>query len=264
MPFTIFNRMLMQADRNLAREFRGLEDAVAKLEETVGRKQSDQMPVPQPSLSERLSSMSSRMKDMTRELEDRRLDHVAAEEESKQMEREIRDLKRQVRELSETSRELQKVKINLSDTRNILQSCQKEQTGIKEELEDVRSDVQEEGKARMRLIEDIIRLRDHLEFYTENAENEHMGQMVKLLNGLYKETAAILNSNGVEVIHREDEFSPEDQEVVSVVQTDAPGLNDRVSGTFSDGYRMGGRLLRAQKVMLYSYKNRVTSDTATE
>ncbi len=122
-------------------------------------------------------------------------------------------------------------------------SASSEDTAGKQTLEAVG-----EVEKRLKLIQGIIKFRDQLLLFKDNAEEEGAA---KLLSNLYRETGRILSINGVEVLNRAGDFLPDFQIAVDTITTDNGELVNKVESTFRDGYVFEGKMLRPQEVVVY-------------
>lgn len=118
----------------------------------------------------------------------------------------------------------------------------------KQSLENAKKAVECERKKRLKLIRSLIKFRDQLLIFKDNAEDE---AAVKLLSNLYRETGRFMSESGVEILNGGGDFSPDYHIVTETVETDSQELVNTIESTFRDGYIVDGKMLRPQEVVVY-------------
>lgn len=141
-----------------------------------------------------------------------------------------------VKELEKQLEELRASKMNQEEG-----SCEKIPDEVKETA------CSEDDK-RLKLIQSLIKFRDQLLIFKENAETE---EAAKLLSSLYRETGRFMGQNGIEVLNKGGDFTTEYQTAVETVVTDKKELVNTIQSTYRDGYIVDGRMLRPQEVVVY-------------
>jgi molecular chaperone GrpE (heat shock protein) len=99
---------------------------------------------------------------------------------------------------------------------------------------------------------DIIKLRDQLIIAKEYADENTK----KNLNNIYKEIGRILDNHGIESIDEVGDFNCQYQTIVETRDTDNIDLKDRIAESYKPGYRMNGKIIRAQEIIIYSYSSK--------
>lgn len=115
-------------------------------------------------------------------------------------------------------------------------------------LEERERAVEHEVDKRAKLIRSLIKFRDQLMIFRDNAEDEAAS---KLLANLYRETGRFMRENGIEILNQGGEFSTDHQTVAGTVETDVLNLVNTIESTFRDGYAVEGKMLRPQEVVVY-------------
>jgi molecular chaperone GrpE (heat shock protein) len=141
-----------------------------------------------------------------------------------------------VRELENQLEELRSAKTNQEDG-----SCD-------EMTDEVKETTCSEDDKRLKLIQSLIKFRDQLLLFKENAETE---EAAKLLTGLYRETGRFMGQNGIEVLNKGGDFTTDYQIAVETAVTDKKELVNTIESTYRDGYIVDGRMLRPQEVVVY-------------
>lgn len=136
-------------------------------------------------------------------------------------------------------KQLEKAKTTVLDHRD---------EGNKQILDEARQAFEFESEKRLKLVKSLVKFRDQLLMFKENAENEEVS---KLLSSLYRETGRFMEQSGIEVLNKCSNFSTDFQTVVETVATDRKELVNTVQSTFRDGYIVDGRMLRPQEVVVY-------------
>jgi molecular chaperone GrpE (heat shock protein) len=98
------------------------------------------------------------------------------------------------------------------------------------------------------LVASIMTFRDQMMYFKDNSQNE---DMKTLLQNLYKESGRIVAKSGVELLNGDGAFSTDTQIVKGTVTTEVKELAETIQSTVRDGYRMNGKLMRPQEVILY-------------
>ncbi len=115
-------------------------------------------------------------------------------------------------------------------------------------FEEAKKAVECEYEKRLKLIRSLIKFRDQLLIFKDNAENE---AAVKLLLNLYRETGRFMSGSGVEILNQGGDFSPDYHIVTETVETDRKELVNTIESIFRDGYIVDGKMLRPQEVVVY-------------
>jgi molecular chaperone GrpE (heat shock protein) len=104
-----------------------------------------------------------------------------------------------------------------------------------------------------KLVDAFMNFRDQMMFFKDNAKDDNM---INLLQSLYKESGRILSANGVELLISNGPFSTDTQVVKDITPTNDKDLAETVSSTVREGYRINGRLIRPQEIILFTFGNR--------
>ena len=123
-----------------------------------------------------------------------------------------------------------------------------EQAEVKQAMTYEKDIEDHELEKRLKLIQGIIKFRDQLLLFRDNTEDEGTA---KLISNLYREVGRILSSNGVEMLNRGGDFSPDSQVAADTIATDQAELFNKIESTFRDGYIFEGKMLRPQEVIVY-------------
>jgi len=110
------------------------------------------------------------------------------------------------------------------------------------------------GKRRS-LISDLIRFRDQLLYFQDEARDNSDEHTLTLLKNLYKETGRFMKENGAEPLENDGEFDISRHVITGTVPTDDKALDDMIESTSRAGYRIDGELYRPQDVVIYTYKS---------
>lgn len=156
------------------------------------------------------------------------IDLVSAEEE-------IKDLQNELSHMKAASSELKDLSIS---TKNELEYQIKEAN--------VRANAA--TKQYEALVDSLMTFRDQMMFFMDNTQNE---DIIKLLQNLYKESGRIATGNGVELLNSNGPFSTDSQIVKSTVSTEDKALIETVCVTLRDGYKINGKIIRPQEIVLY-------------
>ncbi len=116
-------------------------------------------------------------------------------------------------------------------------------------------EVCEVTEKRRKLALSLIKYRDQLLYFKDNASAEGNEQMVKLLDNLYRETGRFMRENGVEPLEDNTTFHAEYHVITDTEETEQIDLHDRIASTFRAGYRIDGELIRPQEVVVYRYSS---------
>jgi molecular chaperone GrpE (heat shock protein) len=103
-----------------------------------------------------------------------------------------------------------------------------------------------------KLVDAFMNFRDQMMFFKDNAKDD---DMINLLQSLYKESGRILSGNGVELLNSTGPFSTDTQVVKDITPTNDKELAETVSSTVREGYRINGRLIRPQEIILFTVPN---------
>jgi molecular chaperone GrpE (heat shock protein) len=123
-----------------------------------------------------------------------------------------------------------------------------DEDGQKKMLDEIKGAAESESEKRLKLIHSLIKFRDQLLMFKENAEMEETS---RLLSSLYRETGRFMSQSGIELLNGGGNFSADYQTAVDTVPTDQKELVGTVQSTFRDGYIVDGRMLRPQEVVVY-------------
>lgn len=103
---------------------------------------------------------------------------------------------------------------------------------------------------------DIIKLRDQLLVAKYSSDEKTL----KFINSLYKETGRILNTYGIESLEEVGAFNSQYHTIVDTKETDNLELKDKIAESYRPGYRMNGKVIRSQEVVLYAYAEKDTEE----
>lgn len=186
-----------------------------------------------------LYRLSDEVKVVFTELDDARIKHSNVEKDIIRLEKEVQSAKMKAENLE---KQLEEIKTD-----------QKYQSDVeyKQRIEDTGKVVECKHDDRLKLIQSLIKFRDQLLLFKDNAEDEGAA---KLLTNLYRESGRILSINGIEVLNSGGVFSPDHHIAVETIVTEQQELINTIESTFRDGYIVEGRLLRPQEVVVYVEK----------
>ncbi len=108
-------------------------------------------------------------------------------------------------------------------------------------------------KEHLSLLQALISFRDSIALRDGMAKNVETVDGKKLLASFLKETRALFEKNGVQVIESKGNFDLSIQVVTDVVDTTEPALHDTVSEVFRAGYMTIEGMLRPEEVILFRY-----------
>jgi molecular chaperone GrpE (heat shock protein) len=129
------------------------------------------------------------------------------------------------------------------DKVKLIDSTEDEMQGSQEEYDNLQNTENE-------LALDIIKLRDQI-FIAKYSCSE---KQQKILLSLYEELGRILKINGIEPLEEEKIFNSQYHIVIDTKVTDKIQLNNTIAETYRPGYKINGKILRAQEVVLYRYE----------
>lgn len=135
---------------------------------------------------------------------------------------------------------------SLEEMRFELRRANEEIAGLKNAL--AQATRRDEEDKNLSLIRSLIKFRDQLLLFRENAPDE---LTIKLLSGLYQETGRIMAQNGIELLNGDGPFSPDRHTAVDTRPSNDPERIGTIADTFRDGYAIAGEILRPQEVVLY-------------
>lgn len=156
---------------------------------------------------------------------------------------------------------LEKLKYGKKHTNRF--TCEEENSRtleLEQELERMRQKIrqmeekyQEEQKAHLLLIQNLISVSDKLlsqkKWMEDQApEDKNTG---KVINGQLREISGCLKDAGVEILDAKGVFDSRYQTVVDTRLAQTPEQIDTIAETFRPGYRFGDELLRPQEVILF-------------
>lgn len=106
----------------------------------------------------------------------------------------------------------------------------------------------------MELIENLIAMSDKLIVRIEYLQHEEPENITahKLLESQLKTVEMILKKSGVQILNETGIFDPSYQSVVQTIPSEEEGQVDTIAEVYSSGYRYRGKLLRPQKVIIFS------------
>lgn len=107
------------------------------------------------------------------------------------------------------------------------------------------------------ILDDIINTRDSILRISRTNIDKGLTEIpIKTLSDYSFDLEEILIKNGVEVFARseDDEFSPQEAQLVEKVYTNDESLNHKIAKVLSDGYKYNDRILSRQRVNVYFYK----------
>lgn len=99
---------------------------------------------------------------------------------------------------------------------------------------------------------DIIKLRDQILLAKLSCNDGKKS----ILNSLYEELGRILKTNGIEELDSQKVFNSEWNTVVDVKSTNIKEMDNTIADICRPGYKMGGKIIRAQEVVVYRYEHR--------
>lgn len=111
-----------------------------------------------------------------------------------------------------------------------------------------------ESNTEFKWIMELVRLRDNQsirkEFLIGQGEKQD-SPGIRLIDSLLKETALLMENNGVEIINDTGEFTSERHIVMDTVKTDDPKLVNHIANMVRPGYIYKGSLIRPEEVIVY-------------
>ena len=190
-----------------------------------------------------MSKLSDQIKKLAADFDNMRIELSCSETELEELKNQTAALKN---EAAASKKETEELKKQLDELKN----TQMKNTAIQEnksfELESQL--VKNENEKRLKLVKAIIKFRDQLLIFKDNAEDDKMN---KLLANLYRETGRLLSENDVEILNDDGELSTDRHIVTGTVPTDDPGLVNKIESTFRDGYIFDGKMIRPQEIVVY-------------
>lgn len=145
--------------------------------------------------------------------------------------------------INEKNMQIRKLQEEVESAQQSLEAKKREDAGL----------MKEKDKLQMNFIDSLIAFRDSIVLRDGLASNGEQVDGNKLLTSLLKETARILEKNGVKPLEEKGDFDSSIQIVTDVVDTDKKELHDTVSHVFRAGYVFGNKMIRPQEVILYRY-----------
>lgn len=216
-----------------------LVNAVNKLYEATGQPEREIVFDPSSdSITDPLSESARAIRIMAKKVDALRVEKVAYETEYPALEKEIQQLKEKKEAWTAEKKQLE---AQVADYKKDAQA----------QLEE---NIQLKGK-RKTLVESLIKFRDQLMLFKDNAIEEQDENTAKLLQSLYGETKRFMQSNAIEILDGGGAFDTTIHVSTGAVKTKEQPLDQTIESTFRDGYKVDGELLRPQEVMVYVYEN---------
>ena len=106
------------------------------------------------------------------------------------------------------------------------------------------------------LIVEFIPIYENLKSAVEHADEDSHDNWLKGVEYVIKQFEDMLANNGVSVINPiGEEFDPHEHEAIEKEETDDNDKNNKVAKVLKQGYKMGGKVIQAARVAVYSYKS---------
>jgi molecular chaperone GrpE (heat shock protein) len=188
---------------------------------------------------------------IAKKLELQRYEHQADEPEKREQGLEIEQLRQLTEQLTIENNNMKLKITDLTERQQAQYDNQTVQTEPGEMPEEVASKIEK----RRGLISDLIKFRDQLLYFQDEAEADNDERTITLLKSLYKETGRFMKENGAEPLEESGEFDVSRHVITATVPTNDKTLDDMIESTSRAGYRIDGELYRPQDVVIYTYKS---------
>ena len=165
------------------------------------------------------------------------------------------DEKKDKAKIKSLREELNKTQIESRDHLTALQRSRADYINLKKELDETRDTTKR--KTTEKVVSDFLPILDSFDMAMGNtAVWESVDKNWRIgIEYIYSQFKTVLENNGIEAIDKVGvDFDPNLHEPIEMVETSDAGQDHKISKIIQKGYKMGGRIIRPARVVVFKLK----------